>query len=137
MNDRDTIKTFNSVEKHFLTKMKYGERDWLNKNKDEIPQSYPDYLQKQIKAKSNHPRIKKVLLIQMWTDPSYCQHPFYQRLVQELKNHVQIFFPGVICEDYKNPPVELNLQYLQVNKLIRTRVRKDTGRMQICTKDLF
>ena len=48
-----------------------------------------------------------------------------------------MFFPGVSAERYTDPPVELNFQYLKTNKLIKTRVRKDTGREQLNTENLF
>ena len=48
-----------------------------------------------------------------------------------------MFFPGLECSRYAKPPVELNFQYLKVNKLIKTRVRLDTKRQQFNTEHLF
>ena len=48
-----------------------------------------------------------------------------------------MFFPGLTCSKYERPPVELNFHYLKTNKLIKTRVRPDTGRQQFNTENLF
>lgn len=64
-------------------------------------------------------------------------HPFYQKLVDELISYVKVFFPGVNCQRYEDPPPELNFQHLCANKLIKIRRRPDTGRQQFKTEDLF
>ena len=74
------------------------------------------------------PRVKYVKIVQLWTEQAFFKHPFYQKLVDQLIHHIQVFFPGLECSRYEKPPVELNFQYLKVNKLIKTRVRLDTQR---------
>lgn len=101
-----------------------------------MPQSFPEYDRTQLQN-SRLPRIKRVKIVQLWTEQAFFTHPFYQRLVDELISHVEVFFPGLTCTRYENPPVELNFQYLKVNKLIKTRVRLDTKRQQFNTENLF
>ena len=136
--DDDRIEElFKVVERNFDLKKIYSERDWLTKNRQEVPQSFPEYYRNQIQARSNHPKLKRILIVELWTDPAVEAHPFYKKLVDELIHYVQVFFPGVACERYTQPPVELNYQYLKVNGLVKTRVRADTGREQFRTEDLF
>ena len=104
-------------------KRTYSERDWLTQNRQEVPQSFPEYFAQQITARKSHPKIKRILIVQLWTDPAFETHPFYNKLVTQLIDYVHVFFPGVYAERYTEPPVELNFQYLKTNKLIKTRVR--------------
>ena len=83
------------------------------------------------------PRIKHVKIVELWTEQAFFKHPFYQSLVDQLITHIEVFFPGLTCTRYQNPPVELNFTYLKVNKLIKTRVRLDTNRQQFSTENLF
>lgn len=57
--------------------------------------------------------------------------------MDELCRFIEVFFPGLECSRYEKPPVELNFQYLKINKLIKTRVRLDTKRQQFNTENLF
>jgi hypothetical protein len=54
--------------------------------------------------KAEHPRVSKVLLLEMWTEPAYFTHPFYRGLVSQMQKYIEVFFPGVVCELYRNPP---------------------------------
>lgn len=49
--------------------------------------------------------------------------------------HFEVFFPGVKCQIEETP------DHFQINSLmenaVRTRVREDTNRLQLCTSDLF
>lgn len=51
----------------------------------------------------------------MWTEPAYEKHPFYIELIKKMKKYIEIFFPGIVCELYEDPPKELNFQYLKDN----------------------
>lgn len=73
----------------------------------------------------------------MWTEPAYFTHPFYLGLVEQMQRYIEVFFPGITCELYKDPPLELNYTYLKENKMIKTRVRGDTKRQQFNTENLF
>lgn len=125
------------IEKRFDLKKFYSERDWLTQNRQEVPQSYPLYERTQIVAKMEHPRVQKVLLHQMWTEPAFFTHPFYTGLVKQMQRYIEIYFPGIVCELYDNPPLELDYAYLKENKMIKTRVRGDTKRQQFNTENLF
>ncbi len=52
-------------------------------------------------------------------------------------DHIQVFFPGVKCNLVEKTPQNLNLEYLEANNLVRTRIRTDTNRKQINTSDIF
>ena len=56
------------VEKNFELKKTYSSRDWLTQNRQEVPQSFPEYYRNQIQARKGHPKIQKVLIVQLWTD---------------------------------------------------------------------
>ena len=62
--------------------------------------------------------MRVVKILELWTDPAFGTHPFYVSLVNQLINHIKVFFPGIQCEKFKNPPKELNFQYLKENRLI-------------------
>lgn len=78
--------------------------------------------------KSEIPRVTKVLLLEMWTEPAYFTHPFYRGLVSQMQRYIEVFFPGIVCELYKDRPITLDYTYLKENKMIKTRVRGDTKR---------
>jgi uncharacterized coiled-coil DUF342 family protein len=48
---------FELIEQHFQLKKSYSERDWLNKNREEVPQTYAQYFNTQIQTKTAHPKI--------------------------------------------------------------------------------
>jgi uncharacterized coiled-coil DUF342 family protein len=39
---------FELLEEHFQLKKSYSERDWLNKNREEVPQTFSQYFNTQI-----------------------------------------------------------------------------------------
>ena len=119
---------FEIIESQFELKKSYSERDWLNKNREEVPQTYKQFFTQQISRKKGHPKICLINILQLWTEKSYSSLPFYKQLTENLINHVQIFFPGVKCKLIENPPEDFNLEYLEKNNLVQSRIRPDTGR---------
>lgn len=102
--DAREFKMYSLIEKRFDPKRSYSERDWLTQNREEVPQSFPLYERTQIVAKMEHPRVQKVLLLQMWTDQAFFRHPFYTGLVKQMQKQIETFLPGVVCELYNDPP---------------------------------
>ena len=75
--------------------------------------------------------------MQLWTQESSSKLPFYKNLTKLLMDHIETFFPGVSCSLVLDKPANFNLEYLESNNLVRTRVRTETNRKQINTGDIF
>ena len=119
---------FELIEQHFDLKKQYSERDWLNKNREEVPQTFTQYFNTQFQTKTGLPKISEVQIMQLWTEKNYSTIPFYKNLTEALIEHIQIFFPGVKCNLITSPPVNFNLEYLEANSIVRTRIRSDSNR---------
>lgn len=50
------------IERKFQLKQWYSERDWLTQNRQEVPQSFPEYDRTQLKN-SRLPRIRHVKVV--------------------------------------------------------------------------
>ena len=62
-DDARTEELFKVVERNFDLKKIYSERDWLTQNRQEVPQSFPEYYRNQIQARNSHPKIKRILIV--------------------------------------------------------------------------
>ena len=58
-------------------------------------------------------------------------------MINKLCEQLKVFFTGVECSVMKNIPIEFNLPFLIKKKIVKTRIRPETNRLQINTTDLF